>query len=172
MKDLQSIIRDVPDFPQKGILFKDITPLLGDAKAFRQAIDTIAEQWAEKTIDVVVGIEARGFIFAAALAYKIGVGLVIVRKPGKLPYNTRSVTYDLEYGTDSLEVHEDAIQPGQNVLIVDDVLATGGTVNAVSKLLQESDANLLGVAFLAELSFLNGRDKLQNCGDITTLMTF
>lgn len=172
MKDLQSIIRDVPDFPKKGILFKDITPLLSDPEAFRQTIDTIAEQWAEKTIDVVVGIEARGFIFAAALAYKIGVGLVIVRKPGKLPYNTRSVTYDLEYGTDSLEVHEDAIQAGQNVLIVDDVLATGGTVNAVSKLLREFDANLLGVAFLAELAFLNGRDKLQDCGDITTLMTF
>jgi len=172
MKDLQRIIRDVPDFPKQGILFKDITPLLTDPEAFRETIDRMADQWADKQVDVIVGIEARGFIFAAALAYKMGAGLVIVRKPGKLPYTTNSVTYDLEYGTDSLEVHTDAITPGQNVLIVDDVLATGGTVKAVSELLRQFEANLLGVTFLAELRFLNGREKLIHCGEITTLMTF
>ncbi len=155
MKDLQQVIRDVPDFPKEGIIFKDITPMLSDPEAFQQAIDSIAEQWTESKIDVVVGIEARGFIFAAALAYKIGAGLVLVRKPGKLPYKTRAVSYALEYGTDTLEIHEDAVKPGQNVLIVDDVLATGGTVKAVSELLQGFDANLLGVAFLAELDFLH-----------------
>lgn len=172
MKDLQSVIRDVPDFPKEGIVFKDITPLLSDPEAFQHTIDSIANQWTGNQIDVVVGIEARGFIFAAALAYKIGAGLVIVRKPGKLPYKTRSVTYDLEYGTDTLEIHEDAIKAGQNVLVVDDVLATGGTVKAVSELLQGFDANLLGVAFLAELDFLKGRDKLADCGRLTSLMSF
>lgn len=172
MKDLQSIIRDVPDFPKEGIIFKDITPLLSDPESFQQAIDGIANQWTGNTIDVVVGIEARGFIFAAALAYKIGAGLVIVRKPGKLPYTTRSVTYELEYGTDTLEIHEDAIKPGQNVLIVDDVLATGGTVKAVSELLRGFDANLLGAAFLAELDFLKGRETLTDCGQLTSLMLF
>ena len=172
MRDLQSMIRDVPDFPKEGIIFKDITPLLSDPEAFQQTIDSIANQWTGNRIDVVVGIEARGFILAAALAYKIGAGLVIVRKPGKLPYKTRSVTYDLEYGTDTLEIHEDAIKPGQNVLVVDDVLATGGTVKAVSELLHGFDANLLGVAFLAELAFLKGRDKLTDCGKLTSLMSF
>ena len=171
MKELQRIIRDVPDFPKEGILFKDITPLLADPEAFRETIDRMADQWADKQVDVIVGIEARGFIFASALAYKMGAGLVIVRKPGKLPYTTNSITYDLEYGTDSLEVHTDAIKAGQHVLIVDDVLATGGTVKAVSELLQKFDANLLGVAFLAELGFLHGRDKLKNL-TLTTLMTY
>ncbi len=171
MKDLQSSIRDVPDFPKEGIIFKDITPLLSDPEAFQQSIDGIANQWTGSRIDVVVGIEARGFIFASALAYKIGAGLVIVRKPGKLPYKTRSVTYDLEYGTDTLELHEDAIQPGRHVLIVDDVLATGGTVKAVSELLKGFDANLLGVAFLAELEFLQGRKKLTDCGRLTSLFS-
>ncbi|PIE33219.1 adenine phosphoribosyltransferase [candidate division KSB3 bacterium] len=172
MKDLKHIIRDVPDFPKEGILFKDITPLLADPEAFRETIDRMAEQWEGKQVDVIVGIEARGFIFASALAYKMGAGLVIVRKPGKLPYTTKSVTYDLEYGTDSLEAHTDAIQPGQNVLIVDDVLATGGTVKAVAKLLRQFDAHLLGSAFLSELSFLNGREKIADCGEMTTLITF
>ena len=171
MGDLQKLIRDVPDFPKEGILFKDITPLLADGKSFKQAIDAIAEQWADKKIDVIVGIEARGFIFASALAYTLGIGVVIVRKPGKLPYKTHSVTYELEYGTDSLEIHQDAIKPGQNVLIVDDVLATGGTVKAVAELLQKFDANLSGIAFLAELAFLNGREKLKEY-TLTTLMTF
>ena len=171
MQELQKKIRDVPNFPKEGILFKDITPLLADGDAFKQAIDVIAEQWAHKQIDVIVGIEARGFIFASALAYKLGIGVVIVRKPGKLPYKTHAVTYELEYGTDSLEIHQDAIKPGQNVLIVDDVLATGGTVKAVADLLQKFDATLAGIAFLAELAFLNGREKLQEY-EMTTLMTF
>jgi adenine phosphoribosyltransferase len=171
MDDLKKMIRDIPDFPKEGIIFKDITPLIRDGKSFQQAIDAIAEQWAEKKIDVVVGIEARGFVFASALAYKLGTGVVMVRKPGKLPSATHSVTYDLEYGTDSLEIHQDAIQSGQNVLIVDDVLATGGTVKAVSDLLQNFDANLLGIAFLIELAFLNGRDKLKDL-TLTTLITY
>ncbi len=171
MEDLKHMIRDIPDFPKEGIIFKDITPLVRDGKSFRQAIDAIAEQWAEKKIDVVVGIEARGFVFASALAYKLGTGVIMVRKPGKLPSATYSVTYDLEYGTDSLEIHQDAIRSGQNVLVVDDVLATGGTVQAVFKLLQNFDANLLGVAFLSELAFLNGRDKLKDT-TLTTLITY
>lgn len=171
MEDLKKMIRDVPDFPKEGILFKDIAPLLQDKDAFRQTIDAIAEQWADKKIDVVVGIEARGFLFAAALAYKLGAGVVIIRKPGKLPYKTYTITYELEYGTDSLEIHQDAITPGQNVLIVDDVLATGGTMKAVIDLLQEFDATISGLAFLAELAFLKGRDKLTGY-ELTTLMTF
>ncbi|MBD3306758.1 adenine phosphoribosyltransferase [candidate division KSB3 bacterium] len=171
MEDLKKLIRDIPDFPKQGILFKDITPLLSDGQAFRNTIDALAAQWAGNTIDMVVGIEARGFIFAAALAYKLGAGLVIVRKPGKLPYQTHAITYELEYGTDTLEIHQDAIKPGQNVLIVDDLLATGGTVKGVVDLLRQFDANVLGIAFLIELEFLRGRDKFQDY-DITTLMTF
>ncbi len=171
MEDLKKMIRDVPDFPKEGILFKDIAPLVQNKESFRQAIDAIAAQWADKNIDVVAGIEARGFIFASAVAYKLGAGLVIIRKPGKLPYKTHSATYDLEYGTDSLEIHQDAIQSGQNVLIVDDVLATGGTMKAVTGLLQNFDATVSGIAFLADLTFLNGREKLEGY-DITTLITF
>ncbi len=171
MQKLKALVREIPDYPKEGILFYDITPLLADGDAFRQTVDTIAAQWADKKIDVVVGVEARGFLFASALAYKLGVGLVMIRKPGKLPYKTHSVTYDLEYGTDTLEVHQDAIQPGQNVLIVDDVLATGGTVKAVSELLQNFEASIAGIAFLSELSFLKGREKL-NDYKLTTLMTF
>ncbi len=171
MKDLQTIIRNVPDFPKAGIMFKDITPLLQDGEAFQQAIDQMAAPWADKQIDVVIGIEARGFIFASALAYKLGAGLVIVRKPGKLPYKTKTVTYALEYGTDSLQIHEDAITKGQRVLIVDDVLATGGTVNGVTALVQQFDATIAGIAFLSELSFLNGREKLAGF-EITSLITF
>ncbi len=171
MEDLRRLIRDVPDFPKEGIIFKDITPLLLDGPAFRKTIDAIAGQWAGQKVDVVVGIEARGFIFASALAYKLECGVVIVRKPGKLPYKTHAITYELEYGSDSLQIHQDAIQPGQNVLIIDDLLATGGTVKAVTDLLQNFDANVLGIAFLIELAFLKGRDKLKDL-DITTLITY
>lgn len=171
MKDLKAIIREIPDFPKPGILFYDITTLLQDGEAFQQAIDQMAASWAEKQIDIVVGIEARGFIFASALAYKLGAGLVIVRKPGKLPYKTKSVTYALEYGTDSLQIHEDAITKGQRVLIVDDVLATGGTVKGVTELVRQFDATIAGIAFLSELSFLNGREKLQGI-DITSLLSY
>ena len=171
MKDLAAMVRDVPDFPKPGILFKDITPLLQDAEAFRQAIDRMAEAWAGKKIDVVLGIEARGFLFASALAYKLNAGLVIVRKPGKLPYKTKSVTYALEYGTDSLQIHDDAIRAGQRVLIVDDVLATGGTVNAVTELVRQFNADIAGIAFLSELAFLRGREKLA-AFELSTLIAF
>ncbi|GAK60677.1 adenine phosphoribosyltransferase [Candidatus Vecturithrix granuli] len=171
MENLKNIIRDVPDFPKPGILFKDIAPLLQNKETFHQAIDAIAAQWANQHIDVIAGIEARGFLFAAALAYKLGAGVVMIRKPGKLPYKTYSITYQLEYGTDSLEIHQDAVASGQNVLIVDDVLATGGTMKAVIELLQNFNANICGLAFLAELAFLNGREKLSG-HKLTTLMTF
>lgn len=171
MEDLKKAIRDVPDFPKEGILFKDITPLLQDGALFKKAIDTIGEQFADKHIDVVVGVEARGFVFASALAYKLGAGVVIIRKPGKLPYKTYTATYELEYGTDSLEIHQDAIKPGQKVLIVDDLLATGGTVKATAELVKKFDAELIGIAFLIELAFLNGREKLKDY-DLTTLITF
>jgi adenine phosphoribosyltransferase len=171
MEDLKKAIRDVPDFPKEGILFKDITPLLQDGALFKQTIDTLAERFADRHIDVVVGVEARGFVFASALAYKLGAGVVIVRKPGKLPYKTYTATYELEYGTDSLEIHQDAIKPGQKVLILDDLLATGGTVKATAELVKKFDATIVGIAFLIELAFLNGREKL-NDYDLTTLITF
>lgn len=171
MKDLAAMVRDVPDFPKPGILFKDITPLLQDAEAFRQAIDRMADAWAGKKIDVVLGIEARGFLFASALAYKLNAGLVIVRKPGKLPYKTKSVTYALEYGTDSLQIHDDALRAGQRVLIVDDVLATGGTVKAVTELVRQFNADIAGIAFLSELAFLRGREKLAEF-ELSTLIAF
>ena len=158
--DLKNCIRDIPDFPKEGIVFKDITTLLQDKDALRVAIDALAEKYEGQDIDVVVGIEARGFIFGTALAYKLGTGFVPVRKKGKLPYKTKEVTYDLEYGTDVLEMHEDAVSKDSKVLIVDDLLATGGTVGAVTKLVQEQGADIIGLAFLVELGFLNGREKL------------
>ena len=171
MDVLKNAIRDIPDFPKKGILFYDITTLLQDGALFRQAVDAIGDRYAEKQIDVVVGVESRGFIFAAALAYKLGAGLVIVRKPGKLPYKTYQATYELEYGTDTLEIHQDAIKAGQKVLIVDDLLATGGTIKATAELVGKFDPEIVGIAFLIELAFLNGRDKLKDY-DLTTIMTF
>jgi adenine phosphoribosyltransferase len=171
MEDLKKGIRDIPDFPKKGILFKDITPLLQNGALFKQAIDAMAERFAGKKIDVVVGVESRGFIFASAVAYKLGAGVVIVRKPGKLPHKTYKATYALEYGTDSLEIHQDAIKADQNVLIVDDLLATGGTVKATAELVQKFGAQICGIAFLIELAFLNGREKLKDY-ELTTLITF
>lgn len=171
MEDIKKAIREIPDFPKKGILFYDITTLLQDRTVFKQAIDTMAESFADNNIDIVVGVESRGFIFASALAYKLGAGLVIVRKPGKLPYKTYQATYELEYGTDSLEIHQDAIKSGQNVLIVDDLLATGGTVKATAELVKKFDANIMGIAFLIELAFLNGREKLKDY-ELTTIITF
>lgn len=171
MDVLKNAIRDIPDFPKEGILFKDITTLLQDGALFQRAVDAIGDQYAEKQIDVVVGVESRGFIFAAALAYKLGAGLVIVRKPGKLPYKTYQATYELEYGTDTLEIHQDAIKAGQKVLIVDDLLATGGTIKATAELVGKFDPEIVGIAFLIELAFLNGRDKLKDY-NLTTIMTF
>lgn len=158
--DLEQYIRDIPDFPSEGIVFKDITPLLASPEGFRGAIDTIADAYADACITKVMGAEARGFIFGGALAYKLGAGFVPARKPGKLPWNTTSHSYSLEYGTDSLEVHTDAFVPGDVVLIVDDVLATGGTAAAKAALAEKMGATVAGFAFLIELDFLGGREKL------------
>lgn len=158
--DLEQYIRDIPDFPKEGIVFKDITPLLASPEGFRGAIDTIAEAYSDSGITKVMGAEARGFIFGGALAYKLGAGFVPARKPGKLPWNTTAHTYSLEYGTDSLEVHTDAFTPGDVVLIVDDVLATGGTAAAKASLVEMMGATVAGFAFLLELDFLDGRQKL------------
>ncbi|MCA9393253.1 MAG: adenine phosphoribosyltransferase [Candidatus Omnitrophica bacterium] len=160
--ELKEHIRDIHDFPKEGIVFKDITTLLKDREAFRKSVDLLADKFRDTGIDQVVGVEARGFIFGAAMAYALGVGFVPVRKKGKLPGKTRSVTYSLEYGEDSLEIHEDAITPGTRVLIVDDLLATGGTIEATSKLIAEQKAEVAGIAFLIELRELKGKDKLKD----------
>ena len=157
---LKASIRDVPDFPKKGILFKDITTLLKDPVAFRRALDLMAVMCGDRKVDKVVAVESRGFIVGAALADRLGAGLVPVRKPGKLPSRTRRATYELEYGTDSLEIHEDAVEPGEQALIVDDVIATGGTARAAAQLVEGLGGRVAALAFLVELSFLNGRDKL------------
>ena len=159
--DLAKYIRDVPDFPKPGILFKDITPLLGDHAAFGAAIDRFAERYSDERIDVIASIEARGFLLAAPLAARLGKPLVPMRKPGKLPWDTLSITYSLEYGEDSIEMHADAIVPGQRALIVDDVLATGGTVSAAVRLAERAGAEIAGLAFLIELEDLRGRDRLR-----------
>ena len=160
MDALKRLIRDVPDFPKPGILFKDITTLLRDAGGLRSAVDCLVEPYREAQLDQVVGIESRGFILGAAVAYRLGVGFVPVRKPGKLPAATLSASYALEYGTDTLEMHRDALAPGQRVLIVDDLLATGGTARAAVNLVKECGAEVAGVAFLIELEALNGRAQL------------
>ena len=160
MSDLKKIIRSIPDFPKPGIVFRDITTLLQDASALRQAVDKIAENFDEGKVDIVVGTEARGFIFGPAVACKLNAGFVPVRKPGKLPYDTISAAYELEYGTDAVEIHKDAIKPGQRVLMVDDLLATGGTMAASCELVEKMGGDIVGCAFVIELSFLNGRAKL------------
>lgn len=171
MDDLKDIIRDIPDFPKKGIIFKDVTTLLADAKSYQRMIDLLAHRYVGEKIDQIVGIEARGFILGAALAYKLGTGITLVRKSGKLPYKTHQVTYDLEYGSDVLEIHEDAFKKGDRVIIADDLLATGGTMAAVIQLLDRTGAELVECAFLAELEFLNGRSKLPE-GKIFSLLKF
>lgn len=158
---LESYIRSIPDFPKPGILFRDITTLLKDKKAFKGAINALAAKYKDKKIDTVVAIESRGFIFGAALAYKLGAGFVPVRKKGKLPAKTNSVTYELEYGRDTLEMHHDAIGPKTNVLIVDDLLATGGTAKAVCGLVGQSEGKIVGILFLIELLGLKGKEKLK-----------
>jgi len=158
---LAKAIRDVPDFPKKGILFKDITTVLQDAKCFKQAVDLLYKQYKGKKIDYVVCVEARGFIFGSALAYKLNAGPVLIRKKGKLPYKTYSLTYALEYGKDTLEIHQDSIKANGRVLIIDDLLASGGTIAAVCKLLKKCKARIVGIGFFIELLFLKGRKKLQ-----------
>jgi adenine phosphoribosyltransferase len=154
-------IRDIPDFPKPGIVFKDITPLLASPEPFRRAIERMAEHYRDQQIDMILAAEARGFIFATPLAMALNVGFVPVRKPGKLPYERHSHSYELEYGTDTLEMHIDGVQAGQRVLIVDDLLATGGTVSACCKMVEQCDANIVGCAFLIELKFLDGARRLQ-----------
>jgi len=158
---LEDCIRTIPGFPKAGILFRDITTLLKDKKAFKLAVDLLVKEYQNKKIDLVIAVEARGFILGGALAYKLGVGFVPVRKKGKLPYKSKSVTYALEYGTDTLEIHEDAISAGTRVLIVDDLLATGGTVKAVTGLVKQFGGEIVALAFLVELVDLKGRDKLK-----------
>lgn len=158
--NLSEKIRTIPDFPKKGISFKDITTLIGDGEAFRKSIQEMAMYCREVGADVIVGPESRGFIFGAPLAYELGLGFVPVRKPGKLPAEIISCEYELEYGTDCLEMHKDAIKPGQKVVIADDLLATGGTINATGKLIESVGGKVVGTTFLIELEFLNGRDKI------------
>ena len=159
--DLASKIRSIPDFPKKGIVFRDIMPLLQDPVALRQTIERIAEYGSGRHVDLVFGAEARGFILGAAVAYALGAGFVCARKPGKLPWRTVAAEYDLEYGTDKLEVHEDAIAPGMNVLVHDDLLATGGTAAAKCELVERLGGKVVGMAFIIELADLKGRDKLK-----------
>lgn len=160
MKRFEVLIRDVPDFPKPGIIFKDITPLLADAEALKATADALAEPFADKGVELVVGIESRGFIFGSMVAERLSAGFVPLRKPGKLPAETRSASYDLEYGSETIEIHADAIQQGQKVLIVDDLLATGGTMAAGCELVEQLGGEIVGVTFLIELCFLNGREKL------------
>ncbi|HBF12529.1 MAG TPA: adenine phosphoribosyltransferase [Deltaproteobacteria bacterium] len=162
MEDFKKIIRDVPDFPKPGIVFKDITPLLQDPKVFTRVVHIFGDRYAGAKIDKIVGIESRGFIFGAPLSVHLGIGFVPVRKKGKLPWTTLSQEYALEYGTDELEIHVDSIGKGERVLIVDDLLATGGTVEAVCKLVEKQGGTVGSLAFVVELEFLKGRDKLKN----------
>ncbi len=169
--NLSKAIRNVPDFPKAGIQFKDITTLVGDGQALRETISQMRARFESQSIDAVIGIESRGFIFASILAYEWGVGMIPVRKPGKLPYKTLQERYVLEYGEDALEIHIDAIKPGQNVLIVDDLLATGGTVQATAKLVERLGATVAGCCFLVELDFLNARKLLEGY-DIISLVHY
>ncbi|MFP4017073.1 MAG: adenine phosphoribosyltransferase [Halanaerobiales bacterium] len=159
--DLKAIIRDIPDFPKKGIIFKDITTLLKDPEAFREAINLMAEHYKNYDFDYIVGIEARGFIVGAPMAIQMGKGFIPIRKPGKLPGETISMSYELEYGSNEIEIHSDAIKEGDKVLIIDDLLATGGTVAAAVKMIKELGGELQGIGFLFELAFLNGREQLK-----------
>ncbi|MBM3261969.1 MAG: adenine phosphoribosyltransferase [candidate division Zixibacteria bacterium] len=171
MEILKQKIRDIPDFPKPGIVFKDITTLLKDREAFRVMVDRFTENYRGHDIDLVAGIEARGFLLAPFLAYHLNAGVVPLRKPRKLPGQTRRVEYALEYGTDALEVHADAIQPGERVLVVDDLLATGGSANAACRLVEDLGGKIVGIGFLVELSFLNGRSRLTGY-DIFSLIQY
>ena len=171
MDDLKSLIREVADYPKPGILFYDLTTVLKDKQGFHILVDRLCDHYDGHKIDKVAGIEARGFIFAPALAYRLGAGFVPIRKPKKLPAKTRAVSYALEYGTDSIEIHEDAIQPGESVIICDDLLATGGTAAAAAKLVQDLGGKVEGLAFAVELTFLNGRKKLPG-HDVFSLLQY
>lgn len=171
MHDFSPFIREIPDFPKPGISFKDITPLIGNPTAFQGVIDAFTARYESEGVDVIVGIDARGFIFAAALAYRLNAAFVPIRKSGKLPYDTHEVTYMLEYGTDTLAIHQDAFPKASNVLICDDVLATGGTLGACVDLVEKLQGNIVEIALLIELTFLNGREKIPNY-DIFSLIKY
>jgi adenine phosphoribosyltransferase len=171
MDDLKKLIREIPDYPKPGILFYDITTLLKDPKGFHSLVDQLCEHYNGQNVDLIAGIEARGFIFAPALAYRLGAGFVPVRKPKKLPSKVASVTYQLEYGTDQLDIHQDAVKPGQRVLVCDDLLATGGTAAAAVKLIRQLGGEVVGAAFAVELNFLNGRTKLPGV-DVFSLLKY
>ena len=165
-------IRDIIDFPVKGIVFKDITTAVKDAEALRHIIHFLTEKFADKNIDYVAAVESRGFIFGSAVACNLNAGCILIRKPGKLPGETLSQDYELEYGTDTIHIHKDAIEPGKNVLIIDDLLATGGTVGASCKLIEQTGANVVGIAFVVELEDLKGRDKLPKDVEIVSMITY
>ncbi|HEX2230003.1 MAG TPA: adenine phosphoribosyltransferase [Candidatus Binatia bacterium] len=169
MAAIRQAIREIPDFPKPGIVFKDITPLLADGQLFRQTIDALAERYQDQQIDTVLGIESRGFIIGSALAYKLGAGFSVVRKPGKLPYETHSATYQLEYGTDKLEIHVDGLSKNARVVIADDLIATGGTAKATAELVTKLGGTVVECAFVIELAFLNGRDRLKPHGVFSLL---
>ncbi len=168
---LKKYIRDIPDFPEKGIIFRDITPLLGDKQALAWAIESLANPFRDKNIDYVAAVEARGFIFGSAVANALNAGFVPIRKKGKLPHEVKAIEYDLEYGTDTVEIHTDAVKKGDRVLMIDDLLATGGTMSTACKLVESLGAQIVGLTFMIELEFLKGRDKLKNY-EIHTVMTY
>lgn len=172
IEDVKEKIRAVPDFPKKGIIFRDITTGLKDAETLQVMIDYLCDQYKDCKIDYIAGIESRGFIFGMPMAYKLNCGFIPVRKPNKLPAETIKECYDLEYGSDSIEIHADAIEKGANVLVVDDLLATGGTAQAACKLVRKAGGNLVGAAFLIELEALNGRDKLNDCGKVVSMLKY
>jgi len=171
IQDLKSKIREIPDWPKKGVGFKDFTPLLEDAESFKFAVDKLAEHFAGKEIKKVVGIDARGFLLASAVAYKLGAGVAIVRKKGKLPSETIVREYELEYGSNAVEMHKDAIKPGEKVIIIDDVLATGGTAKAAVELAEELGGDIIGFGFLIDLTFLKGKEKLAKY-DVFSLINY
>ncbi|PIR00250.1 MAG: adenine phosphoribosyltransferase [Nitrospinae bacterium CG11_big_fil_rev_8_21_14_0_20_45_15] len=163
MESIKNVIRDIPDFPKKGIMFKDISPLLANSETLKKTIDIFRDRYVDKNVQTIVGVESRGFIFGTALAYALGTGFVMVRKPGKLPYKTFQKTYSLEYGEDTIQIHQDAIWPGQRLVLIDDLLATGGTMAATLDLIRENfDAEIVEAAFIVELDFLNGREKFKD----------
>ena len=172
IEDVKEKIRAVPDFPKKGIIFRDITTGLKDAETLQVMVDYLCDEYKDCKIDYIAGIESRGFIFGMPMAYKLDCGFIPVRKPNKLPAETIKESYDLEYGSDSIEIHADAIEKGANVLVVDDLLATGGTAQAACKLVKKAGGNLVGVAFLIELEALNGRDKLTDCGKVVSMLKY
>lgn len=172
LAEIKALIRDVPDFPKPGIVFKDFTPLLRDPAGLALAVELMCNPFRGKNIDLVIGAESRGFIFGTALAQSLSAGFVPVRKPGKLPHKTAKIGYDLEYGSDHVEIHTDSIMPGQRVLLVDDLLATGGTMEACCKLVQSLKGNIVGITMLIELTFINGREKLKPFGPVHTVLKY